>query len=139
MVDKIDTFSFQDYRLLSVHFDLNRNFEQGPDIELNTSLSLNHDYIDEQNSLRLFMKVEVSGESAPLNISVEMGSLFQFEKKPAAGKLSKIAEINCAAMVFPFVREVIADLTRRSGLPPFLIPPFNFVELHKSNHESESP
>jgi preprotein translocase subunit SecB len=137
MADKVDKFSFQDYRLLSVHFDLNRNFEPGPDIQVNSTLSLTHDYIDDQNSLRLFMKVEVSGEAAPLNISVEMGSLFQFEKKPAADKLSKIAEINCAAMVFPFIREVIADLTRRSGLPPFLIPPFNFIELHKSNHEGE--
>ena len=137
MPDKIDKFSFQDYRLLSAHFDLNRNFEPGPDIQVNTSLTLTHDYIDEQNSLRLFMKVEVSGDAAPLNILVEMGSLFQFEKKPAADKLSKIAEVNCAAMVFPFVREVIADLTRRSGLPPFLIPPFNFVEFHKNNHEGE--
>lgn len=137
MADNVDTFSFQDYRLLSAHFDLNRNFEAGPDIQVNTNLSLTHDYIDEQNSLRLFMKVEVSGEASPLNISVEIGSLFHFEKKPAADKLSKLAEINCAAMVFPFVREVIADLTRRSGLPPFLIPPINFIEFHKNNHDGE--
>ena len=137
MVDKIDKFNFQDCRLLSAHFDMNRNFEPGPDIQVNTSLSLTHDYIDEQNSLRLFMKVGMSGESAPINISVEMGSLFQFEKKPAADKIGKIAEINCAAILFPFAREVIADLTRRSGLPSFLLPPVNFAELYKSNHESE--
>jgi preprotein translocase subunit SecB len=132
-----DNMQFQDCRLLSVQFDLNRNFEPGPDIQVNTSLSLTHDYIDDQNSLRLFMKVDVSGESAPINISVEMGSLFKLEKKPEADKIGKVAEINCAAIVFPFAREVIADLTRRSGLPPFLLPPVNFIELYKSNHDDE--
>jgi len=131
-------FDIQDYSLLSVHFDVNRDFKPGPDVQVNTSLSLTHDYIDDQNSLRLFMKVDVSGESGPLNISVEMGSLFKFEKKPATDKLAKIAEINCASILFPFVRETIADLTRRSGLPPFLLPPINFVELYKNNHAGES-
>ena len=137
MADKIDKFDFQDYSLLSAHFDVNRNFKPGPDVQVNTSLSLTHDYIDDQNSLRLFMKVDVSGESGPLNISVEMGSLFKFEKKPSTDKLAKIAEINCASILFPFVREVVADLTRRAGLHPFLIPPVNFVALHENNHVGE--
>ena len=132
-----DKINFVDYRLLSVHFELNRNFEPGPDIQVNTTLTMNHDYLEDKNSLRLFMKVEISGEASPLNVFVEMGSLFQFDKKPAALELSKIAEINCAAIVFPFAREVVADLTRRAGLLPFLIPPINFIELYKSNHSGE--
>jgi preprotein translocase subunit SecB len=86
----------------------------------------------------LFLKVEVSGESAPINVfSIEMGGRFQVKEKPAAEKIGEIAEINCAAIVFPFAREVIADLTRRSGLPPFLLPPINFVEFYKTNHAGQ--
>ena len=138
MPDRMYKFEFKDCSLLSAHYDLNRNFVPGPDIQVNTSISLTHDYLDDKNSLRLFLKAEVSGESAPLNISVEMGSLFTFEKKPKADKIGEIAEINCASILFPFAREVIADLTRRSGLQPFLLPPVNFVELYKNNHAGES-
>jgi preprotein translocase subunit SecB len=138
MADDMYNFQFQDYSLLSAHFDLNRDFKPGPDVEINTSLALTHDYMDDQNRLRLFMKVEVTGETAPLNISIEMGSLFIFEKKPAPYELTRVAEINCASILFPFAREVIADLTRRAGLAPFLIPPVNFVEFYKNNHVDES-
>ena len=134
MADSICQFDFKDCRLLSAHFDLNRNFESGPDVQVDTKISLSHNYLDDSKSLRLFLKVDVSGESAPINVSIEMGSMFQFKEKPEAEKITEIAEINCAAIVFPFVREVIADLTRRSGLPPFLLPPINFVEFYKNNH-----
>lgn len=137
MADNVCQFDFQDCRLLSAHFDMNRNFEAGPDVQVVTNLSISHNYIDELNSLRLFLKVEVSGESAPLKVSIEMGSMFQFKEKPVEEKIGEIAEINCAAIVFPFAREVIADLTRRSGLPPFLLPPVNFVEFYKNNHAGE--
>lgn len=134
MADSICQFDFKDCRLLSAHFDVNRTFEPGPDVQVVTNITISHDYSDELNSLRLFLKVDVSGESAPINVSIEMGGIFQFKEKPAAEKIGEIAEINCAAIVFPFAREVIADLTRRSGLPPFLLPPINFVEFYKSNH-----
>lgn len=137
MPDKLYKFDFQDYRLLSAHFDLNRNFEPGPDMQVNTNLSLTHDYLDDLNTLRLFMKVEVTGESAPLQVAVEVGGMFLFPRKPAENKMGEIAEINCASILFPFVRETIADLTRRSGLPPFLLPPINFVEFYKNNHAEE--
>jgi preprotein translocase subunit SecB len=137
MADNVCPFDFQDCRLLSSHFDVNRNFEPGPDVQVVTNISISHNYIDEQNNLRLFLKVDVLGESAPLKISIEMGGMFQFQEKPPAEKIREIAEINCAAIVFPFAREVIADLTRRSGLPPFLLPPINFVEFYKNNHAGE--
>lgn len=137
MPDKLYKFDFQDYRLLSAHFDLNRNFEPGPDMQVNTNLSFTHDYLDDLNTLRLFMKVEVTGESAPLQVAVEVGGMFIFSKKPVENKMAEIAEINCASILFPFVRETIADLTRRSGLPPFLLPPINFVEFYKNNHAEE--
>ncbi|MBW1706391.1 MAG: protein-export chaperone SecB, partial [Deltaproteobacteria bacterium] len=42
-----------------------------------------------------------------------------------------IAKINCPAILFPFLRECVADITRRAGFNPLILPPINFVELAK--------
>jgi preprotein translocase subunit SecB len=128
---------FRDCRLLTVHFELNREFEPGPDVQLSTNLTLTHDYFDDENGpcLRLFVKLLLHGEGAPLRTEIELGGVFGVSRKPAdAVEATKIAEINGAAILFPYLRETVADLTRRSGLAPLHLPPINFVELYKQNH-----
>uniref|UniRef100_A0A831UB48 Protein-export protein SecB n=1 Tax=Geobacter metallireducens TaxID=28232 RepID=A0A831UB48_GEOME len=128
-------FEFQDCRLLSAHFEINNSLTPGKDVQLDISLNLTHEYHDAENLLRLTLGAEVKGEDAPIVIKVAMGGLFNFKSKPEPGiELAKVAEINCAAILFPFVREVIADITRRAGLPPLLLSPINFVEMFNSNH-----
>lgn len=129
---------FRDCRLLVAHFELNRNFAPGPEIQLNSQLTLKHDFSDDEQGnpcLRLFIKIHLQGDGAPLNAEVEMGALFGVSAKPIdATEATKVAEINCAAIVFPYLRETLADLTRRAGLAPLHLPPVNFVEFYKSNH-----
>lgn len=45
--------------------------------------------------------------------------------------LEDFANINAPAIVYPFVREHIASLTTKSKTP-YILPPFNFVELAKN-------
>jgi len=49
----------------------------------------------------------------------------------------RIVHINCASIIFPFIRESVADLTRRSGLTPLILDPVNFVALYESSKEKE--
>lgn len=128
-------FQFQDCRLLSVHFEVNSSFTPGKDVQLDIRLNLTHEYHDSENLLRLTVGVVAKGENAPIAINVEMGSLFRFNHKPeTAIELARLAEVNCAAILFPFVREVVADITRRAGLPPLLLDPVNFIEFYNNNH-----
>lgn len=39
------------------------------------------------------------------------------------------ASINAPAILFPYVREAISSASVKSGLPPILIQPVNFVEM----------
>jgi len=39
--------------------------------------------------------------------------------------------------MFPFIRESIADLTKRSGLTPLIPDPLNFVDLYESKKGKE--
>jgi preprotein translocase subunit SecB len=39
--------------------------------------------------------------------------------------------IECPALLFPFVRRIVADLTREGGFPPLLIDPIDFASLFR--------
>jgi preprotein translocase subunit SecB len=39
--------------------------------------------------------------------------------------------IECPALLFPFVRRLVADLTREGGYPPLLIDPIDFSSLYR--------
>jgi len=69
---------------------------------------------------------------------VEYGGVFLFvDEAPAPNDIVRIAEINCATILFPFVREAIAEITRRAGIGQMLLQPMNFVELYNTNHPDE--
>lgn len=135
-------FKFMDFRLLSVHFDIktDKEYKLAKDVAIQTALSLRHDYIAEHNTLRLFMKVELTGDKVPFSLTVEGGGLFNFiNPVEDMAHLNQIASINCASITFPFVREIVADIIRRSGLPPFLMEPVNFVEVYRTNFPEVAP
>ena len=60
-----------------------------------------------------------------------MKRAFKFSKLPPKRDLEKIVHVNCAAIIFPYVRETIADLTRRASILPFHMEPINFVALYE--------
>jgi preprotein translocase subunit SecB len=53
-------------------------------------------------------------------------------------KLERFANINAAAMIFPFIRETIASTTAKAGMAPILIPVVNFVNLHEDKVKSKA-
>lgn len=38
--------------------------------------------------------------------------------------------VNCPSMLFPFLRRIIADLTREGGFPPLFLDPIDFAALY---------
>lgn len=128
-------FALEDCRLVSIHFEINNSFTPGKDVNLSITLNQTHEFIDTNNKLRTTVGVDLKGEDAPIKINAIIGGIFQFKDKPESeSDLTRIAEVSCAAILFPFVREVVADITRRAGLPPLLLNPVNFVEIYNKNH-----
>ncbi len=47
--------------------------------------------------------------------------------------LQPVLLINCPTLVFPFLRRVVADLTREGGFPPLMLDPIDFGGLYAQN------
>ncbi len=89
---------------------------------------------DEDKSLiKVALRVSNEDPDSPFNFDLLYEGYFKFElsEEVAEEEIEKVCFVNCAAIIFPYLREHLADLTRRSGLPPFHLPPVNFVRLYK--------
>jgi preprotein translocase subunit SecB len=126
-------FRIKEIKLISVRFDLktDKKYKPAKDIPISTTLDLKHRFVDDKKLLELFMKFDICGEKLPFSLNIEMGALFIFSNIIKIEQtLDKIARINCAAILFPYLRETVSDIVRRAGLPPLNLPPVNFVALY---------
>ncbi len=62
------------------------------------------------------------------DLELTYGGLFQIENLPDQA-LEPFLLINCPSLLFPFVRRLVADLTREGGFPPLLLDPIDFAAL----------
>jgi preprotein translocase subunit SecB len=53
--------------------------------------------------------------------------------------LEPILLVHCPFLMFPFVREVVADITRSGGYPPLMIEPIDFAGLYLDKKKAEAP
>ena len=62
------------------------------------------------------------------------GGLFKIESMPPQA-LEPFLLINCPALTFPFVRRLVADITREGGFPPLLLDPIDFAGLYMQRRQ----
>jgi len=112
--------------------EVNPNYEQTEeDIPVDFSLTVNPKLDKARKLLKLNLEVIVfkETENPPLRVSVLAAGYFSVKKDEDIKILEEFSRIQGPALVFPFIREVIANLTMRTGYPPLLIPPMNLVSL----------
>lgn len=128
---EITKFSFRDFRVTSVQYSINESFQlsEGQSIEISTELALQPNYDQKAKVLSLVMAIRQTNKNAPFHFDVQGAASFQFESDPEQRFLDLLSNVNCPAIMFPYIREYIAELTRRGGFAPFHLPPINFVKL----------
>jgi preprotein translocase subunit SecB len=124
-------FNFVSFRITSVQYNINPNFkmDEGQSVNVSTELAVNVDFNQGENLLSMLMGIRLSNSNAPFNFEVQGVGAFKFEKKPSDKTLETLAGINCPAIMYPYMREFIAELTMRGGNTPLHLPPVNFVAL----------
>ncbi len=47
--------------------------------------------------------------------------------------------VECPRLLFPFARNIIADITREGGFPPVMLQPIDFLTLWQSRRAQQAP
>ena len=79
-----------------------------------------------------------AGEGADMlfHVELEYGGVFRLQGFPQEHLLPMLF-IECPRLLFPFARQVIADVTRNGGFPPLMIDPIDFAALFQQRMAEE--
>ncbi len=125
--------SFDNFKIKKMSFSDNKKFKKKkPPFMIDPEIAVGSKYSQKKMLLYVFLKVSLNTGDVPFFFEIESESKFSFQEKPDKDIVKQFSTMNCPAIIFPYVRETIADLTRRAGYPPLHLPPINFVELAKN-------
>ncbi|MGD9649438.1 MAG: protein-export chaperone SecB [Dongiaceae bacterium] len=106
--------------------------KEAPEIEINVDVKANK-YNEEIFEVTLSMKVQAkikpSAETMFLAELVYAG-LFSIKGIPQE-HLQALLLVECPRLLFPFARNVLANISREAGFPPLLVQPIDFAGLYR--------
>lgn len=70
------------------------------------------------------------GDKTQFLVEAAQAGIFQIRNVPEAD-IEPIIAVACPNILFPFVRETIADCVNRAGFPPVLLAPVNFEAIYQ--------
>ena len=105
-----------------------------PKVEVN--LGLKHNPIEGDGlyevTLSITAKVTQGEEAKTLFIiEIEHCAVFTIKNIPAQ-HVPTVLAVDCPAMMFPYTRQIISQLTVDGGFVPFLMEPVNFLALYQN-------
>jgi preprotein translocase subunit SecB len=98
----------------AINIGVNVNANPLSDTDFDVVLSLNAEAKD--------------GEKTVFHAELVYGGVFRVAGFPQEHMLP-VLFIECPRMLFPFARQIIADVTRNGGFPPLMIDPIDFAQM----------
>lgn len=81
----------------------------------------------------IVLNADAKSDEGPIyTLELEYGGAFRLAGIPE-DQLQPILLVNCPALLFPFVRRLVADITREGGFPPLFLDPIDFAKLFLDN------
>ncbi|MBO0663482.1 protein-export chaperone SecB [Jiella sp. MQZ9-1] len=115
-----------------------RSQSQGPSINIGVNVGANQ-IVEGQDDydVRLTLNAK-AGEGANMlfHVELEYGGVFRVQNFPQE-HLLPLLFIECPRLLFPFARQVVADVTRNGGFPPLMIDPIDFAQLFQQRMAEE--
>lgn len=124
-------FKIETIRQIECFFALNPEFKPEKGKKYGIALGIDISFKKQRKKITVTFKFFSEEKNQPFVFRIIQQGIFDFETVPKNEELEKIVNINCASIMFPFIRESIADLTRKAGVPPLILDPINFVAIYE--------
>ena len=88
-----------------------------------------------EDAYEVTLNIEVHAKSDTgviYNVELAYGGLFRLRNIPQ-NLLQPVLFVDCPTILFPFLRRVLADITRDGGFPPLMLDPIDFGRLYQQN------
>lgn len=132
---------FTDFRITRLNFSLNTAFSaSSQQAQVHTEFKIRHEL--QETRLKVFLAIIFSdspSQQTPFLLDIEGVAIFELQHPPSASALQSLVKQHCAASMFPYLRETIADITRRAGFPPLHIPQVDFARAFAQEPNPTGP
>ncbi|WP_311468780.1 protein-export chaperone SecB [uncultured Abiotrophia sp.] len=123
------SLQFKDYIVHKAIYVLNPNFELKSDkISIDYDIHATIEYDDDDNYVVLSAQVgDIEDASSPFYCEVEIRGIFGYDGNDESRE--SFFKVNATAVLFPYVRSLVSDLTSRSNLfPTYHLPLINIAK-----------
>ncbi len=102
---------------------------ENPNLQINVEVKTQQMGANLYESAIDFRAEALSKTGTIYNLECVYAGLFQIDSIPPQ-MLEGFLLINCPALIFPYLRRLVADLTREGGFPPLALDPIDFGTLY---------
>lgn len=127
---------FNGYEVNKIHFDLSQYYESNKEFQISPTFGMRlNDLGEDKYKVQLSFLIKASEENPlPFNLEVVMTGNFAICMESEEDELKQtLLHENTVAIMFPFLRSIIASITTISNIPPLVLPVINLVEAFKNN------
>ena len=115
------------------------NFVRSPNVpdKINYTYTINVGAnVDKETNLsNVMVKLEIlEKEQKSLKIVCCMVGVFDLTNaKEIPVPINDFLYVNAPAIIFPYLREIVSNMTLRAGIKPLIVPTFDFKEMREKN------
>jgi len=110
--------------------------DKAPDININVNVNANP-LSDADFDVVLSLSAQAKeGDKVVFAAELVYGGVFRITGFPQEHMLPLLF-IECPRLLFPFARQIIADVTRNGGFPPLMIDPIDFAQMFSQRMAEE--
>jgi len=96
-------------------------------------------YADKSIDVIVHLRVEATIKDDPAYVvEIEYGGRFTFEDLPP-NILEMLALVEAPRLLFPFMRVIIANITRDGGYPTLILNPIDFAGIYRAQRGQQGP
>lgn len=123
------SINFKRYFINEIKFKLNNNEkdQNNIDLQFNGNTTIYHEKNEAAVSLICIMGENES--DSPFSLYVSITGLFDYQSDMKDDKLQKLITTNATAILFPYLRAMVTNITSNAGISPVILPTLNINKL----------
>ena len=106
------------------------DLQEGPELKVDIRVDAEH---IEDRRYEAVLSIEAKatvGDRAAFLIELQFAGLVSIGQSVEQTHVDPILKIEAPRFLFPFARQILADVTRHGGFPPLLINPIDFAQMY---------
>lgn len=77
------------------------------------------------------------GKDTMFIVELSYGAVVTVDESVSEDKVQHMVMVDAAHLLFPFARNIIADMTRDGGYPPLMLVPIDFNNLYEQQNQQD--